>query len=136
MDGGVVMFDEIHPGYVVLCDNNELRTCVTRYNCNFHAFYDQTRIDIKKTKENECISYNENNGLDSFYISCLPWIRFNSLSNPYNFADKEQTSIPRITWGKYYKNGDIYEINFDISGHHALIDGMQACEFIKKVDDL
>ena len=134
-EDGIVLLDEIHPGYVVLCENKELRTCVTRYNSSFSKFYQDTREDIQYTRSHETKSYNDGVGSESFYVSCLPWIRLNSISNPYNFADREQTSIPRITWGKYYKNGDEYEINFDVSVHHALADGMQVSELIQKIEN-
>lgn len=133
-EDGVVLFEEIHPGYVVLCENKELRTCVTRNNSSFRKFYQNTREDIEYTLSHETKNYNEGVDSDCFYVSCLPWIKFNSVSNAYNFADKEQTSIPRVTWGKYYKNGDGYEINFDVSVHHALADGIQVSELIQKIE--
>lgn len=132
----VVLFDKVHPGYVVLCDDDELKTCLTPVDDSFKVFYDRVQADIIKTKQQHKASYNEGITNDCYYISCLPWIRINSVTNPYNFADKEQTSIPRITWGKYYKNGDRYEIGFDISAHHALVDGVHVSKVIHEIENM
>lgn len=131
----VVLHDCVHPSYVVLCDNGELRTCKTLFDNNFQSFYDKTQKDIIATKTRECTAYNESNDTDCFYLSCLPWVRLNSITNPYNFPDREQTSIPRVTWGKYYKNGDKYEINLDISAHHALVDGFHIASVIAETEN-
>ena len=130
----VVLPERIHPSYVVLCDSGELRTCRTCYDPDFGTFYRNSRADIEATRNRESTVYNERIVLDCFYLSCVPWIRFNSVINPYNFTDKEQTSIPRITWGKYYKNGDAYEINLDISVHHALADGIHIAALVNKIE--
>lgn len=132
----VVLFDKVHPGYVVLCDDDELKTCLTPVDDSFKVFYDRVQADIIKTKQQHKASYNEGITNDCYYISCLPWIRIYSVTNPYNFADKEQTSIPRITWGKYYKNGDRYEIGFDISAHHALVDGVHVSKVIHEIENM
>lgn len=132
----LVLFDKVHPGYVVLCENGELRTCLTEADDDYKTFYDKTRADITRTREQSKASYNEGITNDVYYISCLPWIKINSVINPYNFADKEQTSIPRIMWGKYYKNGDRYEIGFDIAVHHALADGVHIGKVIECMEEL
>ncbi len=132
---GVVLHDCTHPSYVVLCDNDELRTCKTLFGDDFKDFYNRTREDIQNTRMNKPTAYNESIETDSYYLSCVPWIRLNSVTNPYNLRDAEQTSIPRVTWGKYYKNGDGFEINLDISVHHALVDGLHISKVIKNIEE-
>ena len=132
----VVWYEKTHPGYVVLCDNQELRTCITKTDDDFYRFYKATRDDISSTRfKDEVTAYNETVNLESFYVSNLPWITFTSVSNPYDLNDKEQTAIPRITWGKYYERGKKYIVDFNISAHHALVDGAQASRMICCLQD-
>ena len=65
----------------------------------------------------------------------MPWIEFNSVTNPYDFNDKEQSSIPRITWGKYYYDNENIKMNFDVSAHHALVDGIHIAKLVSKIQD-
>ncbi len=135
MDDKIVLYDVVHPGYVVICEDDELRTCVTSADNDYLTFYSATRKDLERTKLYKPEAYNERNDNDVYYVSCLPWIKFNSVMNPYNFSDKEQTSIPRVTWGKYYMNADRFEINIDISAHHALVDGTHIAKVIKNIEE-
>ena len=63
-----------------------------------------------------------------FYNSCIPWVDFTSVVNPYHIPDVEQTSIPRLTWGKFVEENGRYKMSFDISAHHALMDGYEMSE--------
>ena len=134
-DDKVVSFERTHPSYVVLCNGDELRTCKTAFSVDFSDFYSRTQKDIILTKTNKPSAFNKDNGTDCFYISSLPWIKFSSITNPYNYQDKEQTSIPRITWGRFYKTDQGFEINFDVSVHHALVDGVHVSNLIKNIEN-
>ena len=134
-DDKVVLFDCTHPSYVVLCDGDELRTCKTAFCTDFYDFYSRTQRDIISTKTKVRSAFNANDETDCFYISALPWMKFTSLTNPYNYQDKEQTSIPRITWGRFYKTDKGFEINIDISVHHALVDGVHISALLKHIEN-
>lgn len=122
----VVLFDCINPSYIVLLENEELVTCCTEYTRDYNSFHDRVRKNIETVKERNVATFNDRIRLDCFYVSCLPWMDFTSVKNPYNHDDKSVTSIPRITWGKYVKTSDgRYEIAFDVAAHHGLIDGKQ-----------
>ena len=137
VDGKPVIFDTVHPSYVVLCDDNHITTCQTDYLQNFESFHNNTKRDVEFVKKNwQQNKFNTSDGADCLYISCLPWIDVRSFSNPYNYTNQTQTSIPRIIWGKYVKNSqDRYEMGFDVSVHHALIDGFQVSQFICNVSN-
>ena len=132
----VVQYYIVHPSYVVLRDDNCIATCLTEFNEDFNKFYQQTRKDIESVKKDKSIhEFNPSVKTDCLYISSLQWIDFSMVSNPYNFTDAEQTSIPRITWGKYVKTfDDKYEIGFNISAHHAFMDGWHIAQLIEKIE--
>jgi chloramphenicol O-acetyltransferase type A len=68
-----------------------------------------------------------------FYVSCLKWTDITSVINPYNYNDAENTSIPRLTWGKVVNKNGRWEMFMDISAHHALIDGEPICRGFTKI---
>lgn len=134
VDDKVVEYDVIHPSFVVMNDLMSIVTCHSKASCNYSEFYQNNREAIVSAKHNkrDFTSPLSNN---VFYISCLPWIDFVSMSNPYNFADKEQTSIPRITWGKYTLKDGRYKMTMDISAHHALMDGYHISVAFSSIQD-
>ena len=134
VDNKVILFDKVHPSYVVLRADDSIVTCMTEMVDDYERFYRQTREDIERARHAKDAVFNTTQRPDCVYVSCLPWIRFTSLRNPYHLADRTQTSIPRITWGRYAENNGRYEMAFDISAHHALADGIHVARLFDKAN--
>ncbi|MBR6225854.1 MAG: hypothetical protein IKQ78_01405 [Bacilli bacterium] len=134
-DDEVVIFDKVHPSFVVLKDDDELATCMSEAISDYETFHDKTKEMIAKAKSEKSGAFESVKRVDRIFVSTLQWIDFTSMSNPYNFADKEQTSIPRVTWGKYVLKGERYEMAFDVAGHHALVDGVHSARLINKIQE-
>lgn len=141
-DGRVVEFDVIHPSYIVMNDENVIVTQRSDASFCYDEFYKRVRSDVEKAKkELDREKFNEDDQpIDLFYTSCLPWVDFRAMSNPYDFKNPSQTSIPRLTWGKFVQVGDRYEMTLDICAHHALLDGQHMAQAFlniqKALDDV
>lgn len=133
----VVQYDIIHPSYVVFRDDNCIATCLTEFDEDFDKFHAETRKDIARVKKDKSVhEFNSQIRTDCFYTSSMQWTDITMVSNPYNFEDAEQTSIPRVTWGKYVKNSDgRYEMGFNISAHHGFMDGWHVAQFVQKIEE-
>lgn len=131
----VVLFDKVDPSYIVICEDEQITTCQNAYDTDFDRFHDAVRATVDKAKQNgKAAQFNPEIVLDCVYISCLPWVDITSAKNPYDLKNREQTSIPRILWGKYVQNPQgRFELGFDIAAHHALIDGAQICRVMQKL---
>lgn len=134
-DDEVVIFDKVHPSFVVLKDDDELATCMSEATSDYEAFHKKTKEAIAKAKSEKSEAFESVKRVDRIFVSTLQWIDFTSMSNPYNFAGKEQTSIPRVTWGKYVLKDGRYEMAFDVAGHHALVDGVHSARLINKIQE-
>ena len=134
-DDEVVIFDKVHPSFVVLKDDDELATCMSEAISDYEAFHKKTKEAIVKAKNEKSEAFESVKRVDRIFVSTLQWIDFTSMSNPYNFTDKEQTSIPRVTWGKYVEKDGKYEMAFDVAGHHALVDGVHSARLINKIQE-
>ena len=129
----VVSFDVTHPSYVVIRDDESIVACITTANSDYNAFYESVKKDIAEAKECDASAFSKERRLDCIYISCLPWVDFTSMKNPYNYKDAEQTSIPRITWGKYVEKDGRYSMAFDLAAHHAFADGLHAAKLFNNI---
>ena len=122
----VVLFDAIAPSYIIMNDNGVIVTKRTEYCDDYKEFYQKASKDVQDAKN--CLTqkkFNQDNMIDTFYMSCVPWVDFTSVNNPYHIPNAEQTSIPRLTWGKYVAENGRLKMAFDISAHHALMDGFE-----------
>ena len=68
------------------------------------------------------------------HFSAIPWIRFTSVSHPRHFGIRD--SIPKITMGKYYHEGDRMMIPVSTHVHHALADGLHVGQFTACLQEL
>ncbi|MBO5328449.1 MAG: hypothetical protein J6B04_04680 [Clostridia bacterium] len=136
LNGNVVVYDNPSPSYVVMADDGVIVTANTPFNSDYNAFYGAVRKEIENAKKDSVrgeFSAVANN--NCIYFSCLPWVKVTAAQNPYNLTDVEQSTIPRVLWGKYYQDGfGKYYIYFDIAAHHALADGQHIAEAINKIE--
>lgn len=133
----IVIHDVVHPGFVVIREDESITTARIEMTDDYPEFYNRVRqaIDNAKTQDSKkCINLGYGN--EYIYLSCLPWLDFTSISNPYDFENKEATSIPRIVWGKVVEEQDSrFTLAFDVSAHHALMDGYQVYRLIRTIQN-
>ncbi len=133
-----VSFDVVHPSFIVMRPDEVIVTCQTDFTNDFNEFYNDAINGIEEKRNSLNNSpFESSNGVDCFYVSAIKWMDLTSVINPYNFDNSNQSSIPRITWGKFVKNGESkYEMGFDVSVHHALIDGYQVTKVVSYITDM
>lgn len=90
------------------------------YLPDFQAFEAQAKALIARVAAGAALDPNAGARDDLAYLSCLPWLDYTSLNNALPGADD---CIPRISWGKFSRNGDSWQMPMTIEVHHALVDG-------------
>jgi len=133
-DNKVVLHDKIHPSFTDMNkdEKDDLFKLIT-VDLNDDDIY----IFEKKAKE---ASENQQDyfGLDKLigrddliYITCIPWISFTHISHTISLNKND--SVPRISWGKYYKQGDKTLLPFSVQVNHALIDGIHIGQYVDRL---
>lgn len=125
----VVLYDAISPSYIVMSDEGVIVTCRTTISDDYADFYRRAREDAERAKKGlqPPKEFNNSDKNDAYYISCMPWTDLRAVSNPYDLKDRQSSSIPRLTWGKFTEENGRKMMTMDIAAHHALIDGEPIC---------
>lgn len=92
----------------------------------------------KKSEDQNCfIEFSEETDR-LIYFSCLPWMDITAVTNERDLSSPESKndSVPRITWGKYVRNGDRMELGISVDVNHRLIDGLHIGQFAQKLEQL
>jgi chloramphenicol O-acetyltransferase type A len=132
-DNKVVIHDKIHPSFTDMNKNghDDLFKLVTvDINDDIYKF---EKI-AKETSENQQDYFGLDKLIgrdDLIYITCIPWISFTHISHTISLNKND--SVPRISWGKYYKRGDKTLLPFSVQVNHALIDGFHIGKYVDQL---
>lgn len=137
LNNEVILYEEIHPSYIVLTDDGVIATCRTEMCNSYPEFYKNVRADIAETKKrkNQDSEFNLNKENNCYYVSCMHWVDLVSVSNPYDLKNNDLSSIPRLTWSKFVDENGRKKMMMDISVHHALVDGEPVCRGFIKIQE-
>lgn len=137
-DDEIILYDTINPSYTIMTDEGVFDTCRHVMSHDYMEFYQRAETAIEYGKHNYTSNgeFNNTDIVDDFYISSLPWIDTLSMTNPMPTGDKNNLSIPRILWSKYVQNNNKYELTFNITVNHALVDGKHISDAVLAIQKL
>ncbi len=116
----VVLYENVEAGSTILFDDNTFGFCYFKNYSGIEEYIMKGEEQIQKAKAKKAF-LPEDFRDDLIHYSVVPWISFTSLQHARD--SKFQDSIPKIVFGKYFKEGDAVKMPISISGHHALLDG-------------
>lgn len=136
-NGEVVLFDTVKPSFIVLADDGLIVTCMSPMHDNYEEFYDAVQNNIIISRKNAANkkTFNSTEKNDCIYISTLRWVDIANVTNAYDFKNVDNSSIPRVTWGKYVEENSRMKMSFNIAAHHALVDGEPICEILNIIQE-
>lgn len=132
VDGGIVQFDNCRTSHTVAMEDGTYCYCTLDSNLPFPAYIAYAVQEQERAKQQKTIQETKADTLDLLFISTLPWVSYTALVQPVPIpAD----SNPRITWGKYFAQGDRVLLPVSVLCHHALVDGMHIAAFYQSLDE-
>lgn len=128
LDGKIIEFDRCQTSHTVALEDGTYCYCTLDSSMPFRNYIAYAKEEQEKAKRAPSIQEEESEALDKFFISTLPWLSYTALVQPVPFpAD----SNPRITWGKYFEQGDRILLPVSVLCHHALVDGRHIADFYR-----
>ena len=117
----IVVVDELVPSCTDLMPGSDTFVIVTLpHGGDMADFCRQAR---EKAAGQMYLFDREMEKLDTLvYFSCLPWFPVTGFVTERNLEIDD--SIPRVTWGKYRKEGETVTLNITLDLNHRLIDGV------------
>jgi len=133
-DGKVVEHDFVHPSFSVLTDIADVFSfCYVDYQVDFNKFIRaaQERMILMKKKP----SFEDELGRDDYlFLSAFPWASFTNVNHAMHHSPVD--SVPRIVWGKYFKEGDQIKMPLSVQAHHAVVDGIHIGRYFQRFQAL
>ena len=132
-DGKVILHEKIHPSFTYINKdaNDDLFKIITVDLVDDMAEFEKAAKETSEKQKNLFDSTTSSYRDDLIYITCIPWITFTHVSHPITLNKCD--SVPRISWGKYYKCGEKTMLPFSVQVNHALADGFHVGKYIEKL---
>jgi chloramphenicol O-acetyltransferase type A len=131
----VVLHDKVHPSFTYL-DSKEksglFKVVTVDMADNLPDFVKTAGETARSQKEYfplETLTGRD----DLIYITCLPWISFTHASHTITL--NRDDSVPRISWGKYFTQGNSVLLPFSVQVNHAVADGYQVGVLVEKLQN-
>lgn len=125
----VILHDKVSASFTDTVKDSDLFKIVTVEVNNDIISYSHFAKE-KSEQQKEFIIYEDAEERDDLiYCTCTPWFSFTQLTHP--IAINKDDSVPKISWGKYFREGDKVLLPFSIQANHALVDGVHVGKFVK-----
>ncbi|HPH97524.1 MAG TPA: chloramphenicol acetyltransferase [Anaerolineaceae bacterium] len=127
----VVVHELVHPSTTVLADNDTFSFCTIPFAEPFSAFAVQAAERVAAAKKQPAL--DDGGRDDLLFLSSIPWVSFTGLVHPIHMHPVD--SVPRISWGKFFADGENWKMPLSVQVHHALMDGLHVGRYYKLVQD-
>lgn len=124
-----ILFDKINSGSTILKEDNTFFFCYFEFYNNIETFLSKSRDQINIQKEKEFTDGGRDNQA-VIYHSTLPWVSFTSVQHAQD--SKKGNSVPKVVFGKYFKDTNQLLMPLSVEVHHALADGYHVGLFFEK----
>ena len=132
-EGNLIRWDYVSPSYTDFHNNDENFTkMVTEYSDDLTEFYGRVMADRERYKNDRAML--DNQPLNFFDVSCLPWVRYKHFD--VHVFDEGKFLAPVVTWGKYEQTEDKLLMPLTMNIHHAVADGFHLSRFFNEVQEL
>lgn len=117
----VYLFDHVNIGSTVLNDDFTFSFCDFEFQKTMQEFDEKGKVVLENHKKGIVFNAQEDQ-LGIIHCSTIPWISFTGFKHARNGNERLQ-GIPKLVFGKIFKENEIKKIPFSVEVHHALMDG-------------
>lgn len=124
------MYDEIHATQTIARADGTFAFSFVKYTRDLTLFEQLLTEEINQVKNSTGLRINSDTARqDVIHYSSIPWITFTGITHARNL--KIEDSIPKIVFGKVYRDGKKWKMPVALNAHHGLMDGLHASKFFE-----
>ncbi len=129
----LVEFEKIHVGSTFLKEDNSFGFCYFDFEENVQDFIVNGKKSIDLLKSS--VKLEPRKGvLDLVYHSVIPWVSFTSIKHARKGGGID--TIPKIAFGKYFRQNNDWMMPVSVEGNHAMMDGFHVGQYFKQLEEL
>lgn len=125
----VVEHEEMHAGITVPVEGDRFTYATVRWHPERDVFAGRVAAASAAKRAYDGLDAHDDGPDDLVYASCLPWLRFTSVTHP--MPTRRQDTVPRLAWGKLLERDGRWTAPVDLLCHHSLVDGVHLGRFFE-----
>jgi len=131
----VYSYDTIHASVTLNNKDKLYSMSFIQYNEDLQQFSENAKEEEERIRKISGLGVNANTMRnDVIHYSSVPWFKFSGLTHARNY--KFNDSVPKITFGKFEEIEEKKIMSIALNGHHGLIDGYHAGQYLKLLQQL
>ena len=132
-DGQVLVHDVINGGTTIMLPNETFTLFYFDYHESFSKFIEDASQAADEIRKGDWAFRPRHEDDARIHCTTLPWIAFTSFSHARRWGRPD--SVPKISFGKFIKDGDRTLLPFSVEVHHALMDGLHVGRYIARIEE-
>jgi chloramphenicol O-acetyltransferase type A len=127
----VVEHDRVHPSFTVTTAASSVFSfCTVAFTTKRSEFLKRAEREMSRMQTDP--SFSDEPGRDDYlFLSAMPWVSFTSVQHAMHYHPVD--SVPRIVWGKYFREGEKILLPLSVQVHHALVNGAEVGQFFARL---
>lgn len=131
LDRRIIEFERCPSSYTVALPDGTYCYCNVDAGMPYADFLPYAKARQQQAVEQASFDDGDE-ALSLIFVSSLPWLSYASIVQP---VPHPADSNPRITWGKYFTQGERTFLPVSLLCHHALVDGIHFAKFFEALDE-
>ncbi|MFK7950076.1 MAG: CatA-like O-acetyltransferase [Saprospiraceae bacterium] len=133
IDGELYECESVTPSFTTYTEVADVFSfCDVPFTNDYHTFISNAQSRAEAMNKNP--SFEDGDHHDYLFLSSIPWVSFTMFQHAMPFHPTD--SVPRITWGKYFKDGNKIKIPVSVQAHHAVVDGRHVGLYFQTLEQI
>ena len=125
-DGKIILHEVIHPSFTDMDKGDDyFKLVLAEMKSTLADFVDAAGIESSAQQAYFPLKLAGRD--DLIYYTSIPWISFTHISHTISLNKND--AVPRISWGKYYPEGEKVLLPYSVQVNHAFVDGIHVGRF-------
>lgn len=131
-DNQVVCYDSLFPEATVGRADHTFSFASFEYDPDEETFIRKARAEIERLQQTRGLNKSGTFHPNAIHYSAVPWLTFTDMKHPTNMRSGD--SVPKISTGKFFKEGERMMLPVSVTCHHGLMDGYHVAKFIELLE--
>lgn len=128
----IVCYDSLLPEATIGREDHTFSFSTFEYDADEQTFIRKAKAEIERLQHTTGLNKGGVFHPNIIHYSAIPWLTFTDMKHPTNMRSGD--SVPKISTGKYFREGEKFLLPISITCHHGLMDGYHVAQFIQILD--